>query len=190
VRLFGGHALDDLRAATAIDLGYLADEVVALSEATDDPRYAEGVAAYEEARDALDRMREPEDAIGVCRAIGRGRLAMAHIRARREGAPLPATEQPCFFDPGHGPATQVVVWTPPGLDGRPVPVCEQDAAFVLADVQPDPREVVAGGDAVPFWRAPGHFAFWFQGYFGHGDGCLPVRMLAGLPLGGRFAEPE
>ena len=71
-----------------------------------------------------------------------------------------------------------------------MPVCESDAAVVLADVQPDPREVLADGDAVPFWRAPGHFAFWFQGYFGRGDGCLPVRMLAGLPLGGRFAEPE
>ena len=42
---------------------------------------------------------------------------------------------------------------------------------------------------MPFLRAPGHFAYRFQGYFGRGDGCLPVRMLDGLPLGRRFAEP-
>lgn len=187
--LFGRHEVDELRGATAIDLGYLADEVVELGELGSDGDYQQGVSFYERARDALDAAREPKDFVAVCRSLGNGRYGMARARARRDWTPEPPTAQPCLFDPSHGPASQLMVWTPDGLDARTVPVCAADAASLADGVQPDPREVRTGERTVPFWSAPDHFAYWFQGYFGNGEACYPVRVLAGLPLGRCFAEP-
>jgi hypothetical protein len=68
-------------------------------------------------------------------------------------------------------------------------VCAADGAVVEAGGQPEPRRVATGGRTVAFWDAPEQFAHWFAGYFNRGDGCLPVRMLEGFPLGEQFAEP-
>lgn len=188
--LFGHREVDDLRAATSIDLGYLADEVVQLGDLAADRDYVQGVSFYETARDALDAARSPDAFVAVCRALGNGRFGMARARARRDWSAAPQSAQPCLFDPSHGPAAQLIVWTPAGLDGRTVPVCAGCAASLEAGVEPDPREVASGDEAMPYWSAPGHFAYWFQGYFGNGEACYPVRILAGLPLGSRFAEPS
>jgi hypothetical protein len=189
MRLFHGGDVKDLRAAAAIDLGYLADEVSELADESDRPEYAAGLEAYERARDALDAAADPAAFVPVCRAISDGRYAMARLRARLEHRSQPTIETPCFFDPGHGSAVSLVAWTPPGLEPRTVPVCADDAAIVQADEQPEPRIVVTGDAAVPFWEAPAHFAYWFQGHFGAGEDCIPVRMLEGFPLAARFAEP-
>jgi hypothetical protein len=184
-----GAEIQELRGVAAVDLGYLADEVVQLGDLASDPDYQQGLGFYETARDALDAAREPEQFVAVCRALGTGRYGMARARARRDWTPEPPTAQPCFFDPAHGPAAQLMVWTPDGLDPRTVPVCAGDAEALAAGVEPDPRQVLCGDDVVAFWSAPDHFAYWFQGYFGNGEACYPVRLLAGLPLGRCFAEP-
>jgi hypothetical protein len=182
-------AVDDLRAAASIDLGYLADEVVDLGELAADPDYVQSVAFYEAARDALDAAERPEDFVAVCRALGSGRYGMALARARRDSTREPPTAQPCFFDPGHGTARQLIAWTPPDLDPRTVPVCAVDAELVAAGEQPEPRRVRVGEGTAAFWSAPEHFSNWFQGYFGNGEACYPVRMLDGFPLGRCFVEP-
>jgi len=46
----------------------------------------------------------------------------------------------------------------------------------------------SGQDAFTFWQGPDHFAYWFQGHYGAGEGCIPVRMLDGFPLGSCLAE--
>lgn len=198
VRLFHEHethhaALDDLRGVLAIDLGYLADEVTRLADsaALDQPAYDAGVAAYERARDGLDALDEPSAVPAICRQVFAGRRSMARIQARLDGVTPPDGPQPCFFDPGHGIGVQLVAWTPDGgLEARTVPVCAADFATIEAGEQPAPRVVAVGdGEAMPFWSAPRLFAYWFQGYFGSGDGCIPVQMLEGFPLDCRFAPP-
>ena len=60
---------------------------------------------------ALDR---PDDVRHVTEIIDDGRYAIACVRARVAGEPLPTRRPPCFFDPRHGLSVEDVDWTPPG----------------------------------------------------------------------------
>jgi hypothetical protein len=190
VRLHGGHELEDLRAAVEIDLGYLADEVVALQELDGSEDYPAGAEIFEGVQQALDDVRAPADIGPICTKIAEGRLLMARARAHAEHRPRPSSATPCFFDPGHGPADHFVAWTPKDKEPRTVPACGADAAVVEQGLDPEPRLVTHDSHAIAFWAAPNHFAYWFQGYFGHTGECFPVRLLEGFPLAGEFAEPS
>jgi hypothetical protein len=185
-----GHQIDDLHAAADIDLGYLADDVVELQAYADDPDYAAGVAVYEGVRDQLAGIDEVKAFVPLFAKIAEGRFLMERVRAHAEHRPRPQSPTPCLFDPSHGPADHFVAWTPDGKEPRTVPACASDAALVEGGEQPEPRLVVHDKEAIPFWSAPKHFAYWFQGYFGSADECYPVRLLDGFPLGEAFAEPS
>jgi hypothetical protein len=113
---------------------------------------------------------------------------MACVRALRVGGRVPRRFPACLFDPRHGPALELIVWTPVGGDPRTVPACATDAELIQRDLQPQPRRVVLHHREVPFWDTDGAFAEWFRGYLSPGDVCDPARALQGLPLGDALGE--
>ena len=78
--------------------------------------YQRALDAYEAAKTAADRLTAPEDVRHVTEIIEDGRYAIACVRARVAGEPLPTRRPPCFFDPRHGLSVVDVDWTPPGRD--------------------------------------------------------------------------
>ena len=76
--------------------------------------YQRALDAYESAKTAADTITEPEHVKHVTEILEDGRYAMACVRARVAGEPLPTRRPPCFFDPRHGLSVEDVPYTPPG----------------------------------------------------------------------------
>ncbi|HET6563249.1 MAG TPA: hypothetical protein VFG72_15350 [Marmoricola sp.] len=138
--------------------------------------------SYESAKRALEMVEGPEDVRHVTTALEDGRYAVACVRARREGRPLPTRRPPCFFNPSHGPSTTDLDWAPPGGQSRRIPVCGADADRVAQGAEPDVRTVPQGAGRVPYWNAGPAYSPWAMGYFGMyaATGLLPAFMLGGL----------
>jgi hypothetical protein len=83
--------------------------------------YQRALDAYEAAKQAGDAITEPEHIKHVTEILEDGRYAIACVRARVAGEPLPSRRPPCFFDPRHGLSVADVPWTPPGGATRDVP---------------------------------------------------------------------
>ena len=111
--------------------------------------------AYEDAKQSAEAIRRPEDAKHVTEILDDGRYAIACVRARVDGTPLPTRRPPCFFDPRHGPSVVDVRWAPPGGALREVPACALDSERVLAGAEPHSRQVLVGSARVPYWQAGG-----------------------------------
>lgn len=138
--------------------------------------------SYEHAKQALDRVQQPGDVRHVTTALEDGRYAVACVRARRAGEPLPQRRPPCFFNPAHGPSTVDVEWAPPGGRPRQVPVCAADEDRLAQGAEPDVRTVPQGAGRVPYWDAGPAYSPWAMGYFGMyaATGLLPAFMLGSL----------
>ena len=183
--------LAEVKAAAQEDLLALADDIRALdldvempgtsTEARDD--YARALSAYERADAALDRARRPEELEPVSAAIEEGRFAMASAKARLEGRPPPERRPPCFFDPRHGPSDRDVEWTPPWGAPRLVPACEADAQMVERGLEPQPREVLVGGERTPYWNAPPAYGPYAGGFFGGFGGLFPGLLIGSMLMG-------
>jgi hypothetical protein len=190
--------LEDLRTAARDDLVALGDDVrdvdLDIEQPGADPRareeLARGLAAYERAELLLDRARHPEDIAEITRTIDDGRQAMAATRALLDGREPPPRRPPCFFDPRHGPSATTAVWAPPGGRPREVPVCAADAARLEDGEEPAAREVLAGGQKVPYYMAPAYFGPWAGGFFGGGGSLFLPGLLAGTVLGGSLFGPS
>ena len=128
--------------------------------------YQRALDAYESAKTAADRMAQPDDVKHVTEILEDGRYAMACVRARVAGEPLPAKRPPCFFDPRHGLSSQDVPYTPPGGATRDVPACALDAERVTAGADPDIRKVMVGSRRVPYWEGGPAYRPYAMGYFG------------------------
>ena len=141
--------------------------------------------SYEHAKRALDMVQAPEDVRHVTTALEDGRYAVACVRARREGEPLPQRRPPCFFNPAHGPSAVDVDWAPPGGQPRRIPVCLADQDRLAQGAEPDVRTVPQGAGRVPYWNAGPAYSPWALGYFGMyaATGLLPAFMLGGLLAG-------
>lgn len=126
--------------------------------------YQSALDAYESAMRIVDRLQTIDDVVEVVETLSVGRYAMACVKARVGGDPLPAYRIPCFFDPRHGPASTEVLWNPPGQGTRKVPACAQDAARKLAGDEPDVTTVRIGGRDVPYWAAGGLHRPYENGY--------------------------
>ena len=61
--------------------------------------YQRALDAYESAKVAGDSINRPEDIRHITEIVEDGRYAIACVRARVEGEPLPTRRPPCFFDP-------------------------------------------------------------------------------------------
>jgi hypothetical protein len=182
----------DVRRVVTDDLAALGADIRALDLDVEMPgvdpeakqRYGEAVEAYIRAEEALDRGRTPEDFEPIGKELEEGRYDIAAARALLEGNQPPERRPPCFFDPRHGPSVADLEWAPPGGQPRPVPVCAADAVRLEEGEEPMSREIVLGGQRMPYWQAPGQFApFYAGGMFG-GLGGLATGMLFGSMLGG------
>ena len=158
-----------LAEADAVLLGEelaLLDARTADGELSDEARadYQVALEAYEAALASVDRMEGAEDISEVVDTLAAGRYAVACVVARVEGAPLPAFQVPCFFDPRHGPAATEVLWNAPGRGSRKVPACAQDAARHVAGDEPAVTTVRIDGRDVPYWAAGGLSSPYENGY--------------------------
>ena len=126
--------------------------------------YTEALDAYENAKQAMNQARYESDATAIAHILEEGRYAMACVKSRAQGQPVPERRPPCFFDPAHGPSTRNVTWAPPGGAPREVPACALDAARVTSGADPHIRMVQQGYQAVPYWQDQGHAAY-ARGYY-------------------------
>ena len=146
--------------------------------------YQRALDAYESAKTAADAITEPEQVRHVTEILEDGRYAMACVRARVAGEPLPTRRPPCFFDPRHGLSVEDVPYTPPGGSPRDVPACALDAERVRAGAEPDIRKVMVGSRRVPYWQGGRAYQPYAQGYFG-GFGVMDMVFM-GMLFGGGF----
>lgn len=128
--------------------------------------YQRALDSYEAAKTAGDTISEPEHIKHVTEILEDGRYAIACVRARVAGEPLPTRRPPCFFDPRHGLSVRDVAYTPPGGALRDVPACALDAERVEAGADPDIRQVMVGSRRVPYWQGGRAYQPYAQGYFG------------------------
>jgi hypothetical protein len=144
--------------------------------------YQRALDSYESAKASLERVGSPEEIRHVTEALEDGRYAVACVRARVSGQPLPARRPPCFFNPAHGPSTTDIEWAPPAGQPRKVPVCAADADRVFRGAEPDVRTVPQGVGRVPYWQAGPAYSPWASGYFGGyaASGLLPTFLLMGM----------
>ncbi|MGV8845690.1 hypothetical protein [Tessaracoccus sp.] len=159
-------AIDSDITQFGIELRELDFDVVGF-ELTDDARgdYTRALDAYENAKLSLRGARADSEATHITHILEEGRYAMACVRARALGKPLPVKRPPCFFDPAHGPSVGDVAWAPPGGVARQVPACSVDAARIGLGASPQIRMVPAGQSMVPYWEDQNHAA-WARGYYG------------------------
>ena len=144
--------------------------------------YQRALDAYESAKTAGDRISQPEDIRHVTEILEDGRYAMACVRARVAGEPLPTRRPPCFFDPRHGLSVTDVSWTPAGGAPRDVPACALDSERVRAGAEPDVRKVMVGAQRVPYWQGGRAYQPYAAGYFGR-FGVMDM-MFMGMMFGG------
>jgi hypothetical protein len=162
--------LAELKAAAHDDLIALADDVQKLEQPVEKNErakheYEQALESYDQASGAYDRASRPKQLEAVTAALEEGRYHMIAAEALLAGNDPPERRAPCFFDPRHGPSTRDVEWAPPGGVPRSVPACEADAQAVERGTQPASRQVLAGGQRVPYWNAPAYFGPWAGGYF-------------------------
>jgi hypothetical protein len=124
--------------------------------------YQRALDAYESAKTAGEAITEPEHIKNVTGILEDGRYAIACVRARVAGEPLPTRRPPCFFDPRHG--LSVV------------------AERVRAGAEPDSRMVMVGSQRVPYYQGGRAYQPYAAGYFG-GFGPMDM-MFMGMMFGG------
>ena len=144
--------------------------------------YQRALDAYESAKTAGERISPPDDIRHVTEILEDGRYAMACVRARVAGEPLPTRRPPCFFDPRHGLSVTDVSWAPAGGAPRDVPACALDAERVRAGAEPDVRQVMVGAQRVPYWQGGRAYQPYAAGYFGR-TGVMDM-MFMGMMFGG------
>ena len=143
--------------------------------------YQRALDAYEDAKVSGDAMTAPDDIRHVTGILDDGRYAIACVRARVAGEPLPTRRPPCFFDPRHGPSVTDVDYAPAGGATRSVPSCALDAERVGAGADPDVRQVMVGSRRVPYWQGGPAYAPYAAGYFAAGAGMS--LLFGGLLIG-------
>lgn len=140
--------------------------------------------AREAAERALRTARKPDEIAEITAVLDEGRYALACLQARLAGRPVPDRRPPCFFDPGHGPASRDVDWAPPGGPARPVPACAADADRAETGASPPVRTVRHWFRSVPYWNAGPGCLPWLQGYYASWGGLdlLTGGLLVGSAL--------
>ncbi len=154
------HELENIRLAAEADAIHFGEELARFggSPAAQDldagarHDYQAALDAYESAKRAVDHLRSAESVRVVVDALTSGRYALACVRARVAGRPLPERRTPCFFNPQHGPSTTEVVWTPRNGPTRRVSACAQDAARIRAGEDAPVYLVRYGEQQIPLWE--------------------------------------
>lgn len=117
--------------------------------------YRRALENYDQAKHLLAAGESAEDVVAIEQVVADARWHRAAVIAVRDGKPLPARREPCFFNPQHGPSMQDVEWTPPGGTPRTIAVCASDARRLVGGQAPDVRMVRVGDRWVPWHEAGG-----------------------------------
>jgi len=155
--------------------------------------YQTALDAYESGKRAVPRIGSADEISTITDTLSTGRYALACVRARPAGRPIPEFRPPCFFNPQHGPSVENVVWTSSRHGTRSVPACAQDAARVANRERPEVRTVRIGSREVPYWEAGAAYLPYSRGYFasaGFAPGAaaaLPWADVAPTEIGGGHA---
>ncbi len=144
--------------------------------------YQRALDSYESAKTAVESITQPDEVRHVTQILDDGRYAIACVRARVAGDPLPTRRPACFFDPRHGLSVTDVLWSPPAGAPRDVPACALDAERVRAGADPDSRMVMVGAQRVPYYQGGRAYQPYAAGYFG-AFGPMDI-MFAGMLFGG------
>ena len=153
--------------------------------------YTRALDAYDHAKDSLAAVTRPEEISNVTEILEDGRYAVACVKSRVAGEPLPQKRPPCFFNPAHGPSVRNVKWAPNGGVARDIPACAADAERVEAGADPYIRTVQLGSRRVPYWQGGPAYAPWAQGYYSgwRGSSMLGDMVVAGLIFNGMSSLP-
>lgn len=144
---------------------------------------------YDRARSSVAAMRRPQDAEAVTSALEDGRYALACAQARLDGQPLPERRPPCFIDPRHGPSVGDVLWAPPGLGQRDVPMCAACRTTVETGGSPAALDVeTADGQRRPYYQAGPEYGAYAQGYYSPFSGVMGA-VLMGTVLSSMWHVP-
>ena len=143
--------------------------------------YQRALDAYDNAKTSLDAVTKPDEIKHVTEILEDGRYAVACVKARVAGNPLPgeatavllqSRPRPVLAGRGLGSARRC---TP-----RSVPACAADAERVLAGADPYIRTVQVGAQRVPYWEGGQAYAPWAQGYYSRWRGS---DLLSGVLIG-------
>lgn len=117
--------------------------------------YRRALENYDQAKHLLAAGESAEDVLAIEQVVADARWHRAAVIAVRDGEPLPARREPCFFNPQHGPSMKDVEWTPPGGTPRTIAVCASDARRLVGGQAPDVRMVRVGDRWMPWHEAGG-----------------------------------
>lgn len=144
---------------------------------------------YDRARTAVRTMRHPNDAAAVTSALEDGRYALACAEARLDNLPVPDRRPPCFVDPRHGPSVVDLLWAPPGLGERDVPVCAACRTTIEEGGTPAGLDVeTMDGQRRPYYQAGREFGAYAQGYYSPFTGVMGA-LLMGTMLSSMWHAP-
>ncbi len=149
--------------------------------------YQTALDAYESAKRAVDHLRSAESVRVVVDTLTSGRYALACVRARVAGEPLPERRTLCYFDPRHGASSTKVVWTPRNGLTRNVPACAQDAARLRAGGQPV-RLDRYGEQQMPSWEPGAGYRISFFASSGARAHVMEMMALLHGEGGGRWGS--
>ena len=127
--------------------------------------YQTALDAYERAKWDAPRLQQADEISRLVDTLASGRYALACVRARVAGEPVPELRVPCFFNPQHGPSARNVMWTSARTGTRTVPACQRCAAQLAAREKPEVRTVQIGSRKVPYWEAGVALEPYARGYF-------------------------
>lgn len=166
------------RKAAEADVNGFGDEVSRLAVLADGDPVAADLhdlvgALHLRALESLREARQPDEFSRVTEILEEGRWAAARLIARAAGQPTPTRRPPCFFNPGHGPSCQNIVW-----QHRSVPTCAADAARIEAGADPYIRTVERDDRRVPYWEGGPAYAGWARGYYASWRGSRLVADIA------------
>lgn len=144
---------------------------------------------YDRARFSVATMRRAQDAESVTAALEDGRFALACAQARMTGQALPERRPPCFVDPRHGPSVADVLWTPPGLSLRDVPMCAACRTTVETGGTPASFDVeTTDGQRRPYYQAGPEHGAYAQGYYSPFAGVMGA-VLMGTVISSMWSMP-
>lgn len=144
--------------------------------------------SYDRAKSSVALMRSPADAVNVTTALEDGRFALACVEARLDQRPLPERRPPCFVDPRHGPSVGDVLWAPPGLGERDVPMCAACRTTVESGGQPQGLQVPTPAGQRPYYQAGPEYGAYAQGYYSPFGGMM-TAVVVGTMLSSMWHAP-
>lgn len=132
------------------------------------------VGLYAAGRAALREVASLADVLAVHTTLREAWFHLARAEAYAFDEEPPASSEPCFFNPQHGPAVTEVAWAPLGREPGPVGVCRDDAERIADGLAPRARRLrlTAYTDQTDTSPVQRHLELHARGGGGYAQGAL------------------